>query len=74
MHQTINYSALPDGERQQKAISDIVDYLGQDKMDKINEELRKNPVTRKNFIFQLAMFVGIEGYPAEVWADHLGLK
>lgn len=72
--QTIDYSTLPDVERQQKAITDIVNYLGQDKMDQINAAVKADKtITRRNFVIQLSLFVGIDGYPSEVWADQLGL-
>lgn len=72
--QTVDYSRLPDGERQQKATNDLIAYLGLEKYQAISKDVRSQPISRQSFINQLDMFAGISGYPAEVWADDLGLK
>ena len=77
MSHTINYSTkYPDEvERKAAALKDVKNYLGAAKFKGIAKAVHLDKtVTRKSFLFQLSMFVGIEGYPAQVWADELGLE
>lgn len=75
MHYEIDYSKLPDGERQKKATDDIIAYLGLAKYRQISKLVREDAhMTRKMFIDSLSIMAGIQGYPAEVWADDLNLK
>lgn len=75
MHYTIDYSKITDPvEKQAKAIYDIKNYLGVPKFKQVCRLVHGDQtVTREGFIMSLAIFVGIEGYPAEAWADKLGL-
>lgn len=76
MHYNIDYTKEYPNEAQRKAaaMNDIKDYLGVTRYKKIVKAVvADQKITRKSFIFQLSMFVGIEGYPAEVFADELGL-
>lgn len=74
-HYNIDYDKIADEtEKRAKAMKDIKEYLGIAQFKKIVKAVHKEQaMTRKNFLIQLSMFVGIEGYPATVWADELGL-
>lgn len=75
MHYTIDYSKITDpAEKQAKAIKDIKEYLGAARFKKICKIVHaEQAMTREMFIGSLSMFVGIDHYPAEAWADELGL-
>ena len=72
------YYNNPDAEANAaKAMEDIKSYLGE--QFEVTEKLLKDDIalgglTRGGLLFSLEMFLGIEGYPAEVWADLLGVK
>lgn len=73
-HYIKSYEGLEGAAKQAKAIEDIKSYLGVPLFKKIAKAVHADQtLTRKCFIFQLSMFVGIEGYPANAWADELGL-
>lgn len=74
-HYKIDYSKIEDPvAKQAKAIQDIKDYLGIPRFMKICKIIHaEQTITRNHFIMSLSMLVGIEGYPAEAWADELGL-
>lgn len=74
-HYNVDYTTITDLEvRKAKAIQDIQKYLGgKRKFENIGYNAMLERVSRKGFIFQCAMFLGIEGYPAEAWADFLNL-
>ena len=59
--------------KRQMALKDIEDYLGKAKLKKISEQTIKDNPSRTSFIAGLEMFVGIQGFPAQAWADSLGL-
>ena len=78
MHQEINYSKIADeAVRRAKALNDIKAYLGEDTFNNVNNGAKHDRdnggLSRKFFIASLEMMAGIEGYPAEVWADDLKL-
>lgn len=75
MHYTIDYSKIENPvAKQAKAIKDIKDYIGVKRFKQICAAIHGDQsLTREWFIESLAMLVGIEGYPAEAWADELGL-
>jgi len=74
-HYTIDYSKITDPkEKRIKATQDIKDYIGAAKFLAVSRDILKDPIPRKSFIVQLSLFAGIEGYPAEAWADLLELS
>lgn len=75
MHYTIDYSKIKDPViKQAQAIQDIKEYLGAARFKKICKIVHADQTMgRKMFIDSLSMLVGIDGYPAEAWADELGL-
>lgn len=74
-HYIKDYSKITDpAEKQAKAIQDIKDYLGVKKFKHVCKLVHADQTaTRTMFVRSLSIFVGIEGYPAEAWADELGL-
>lgn len=71
-HYDVHYSGNNTPEDKTKAIKDIKSYLGAKKFEEITEAYRKDePQTFKSFCFQLAVFVGVQGYPARVWFEHI---
>lgn len=74
MHYNINYSKLPPAEAHAKALADIKDYLGACKFKAICKIVHGDQtINRESFIMSLSMFMGIEGFPAQAFADELGL-
>lgn len=76
MHYTVDYSGLSEQKKQDKAIADIIAYLGQDKFDAITVELKKYIADGAQLVhvqFQLS-FVGIQGYPVTAWYEYCGGK
>lgn len=79
MHYNIDYTEIKDpAVKQAKAIQDIKDWMGEAKFKQVHDSLlldiaEGHPPTREFFIKSLAMFAGIEGYPAEAWCDLAGL-
>lgn len=74
-HYTKDYSGFEsETAKRKQALADIKDYLGVVQFKKICLMAHKDTViSRRDFIIGLEMFQGIEGYPAEAWADELGL-
>jgi hypothetical protein len=57
-----------------RAMRDVKNYLGTSKFKEICAAVHaEQGLTRKSFIMNLGMFAGIAGFPAEVFADELGL-
>lgn len=76
-HYNIDYTKYEGHEKQQMAMQDIKSYMGTKAFDKANKVLKAEAaagrLTRESMKIQLSLFVGIEGYPAEAWANELGL-
>jgi hypothetical protein len=70
----INYSTLPVLARSGKALADIADYLGEDRMLSFEADFRqvhkRKPVSFQRFE-TLCSIAGISGYPVEVWYEYL---
>ena len=67
MHTTIDYSKLEEPAKSEKAIADIIEYLGMDRYEKVVKSIQGQP--KKDILMGLSLFVGIEGFPAQVLAD-----
>lgn len=71
-HYNIDYSELSETEKRKKAIQDIIDYVGQDKFNELNNLLvayvkEKNPTLDQ---FRMALFMfPVSGYPIEAWFE-----
>lgn len=61
--------------KRRMALIDAKEYLGSKRFNAVEKDVIENgdKITRSGFIFQLAMFAGVQGFPAEAWADSLGL-
>lgn len=69
MSYTINYSGIKDlEEKENRAIEDCKAYLGQELFDDMVEKLKGGSPVIINEAQVILGFVGIQGYPAEVFA------
>lgn len=76
MHYDISYQNKATTETRAKALSDIIDWLGEAKYQELNAVWRAeaaalgSPVPYQRFAF-LCAFAGLQGYPVTVWHDAL---
>lgn len=71
MHYEIDYNNLEEPAKSEKALKDIQDCLGgKRQFNKVTKAITGMP--KKTIIASLSLFVGIEGYPAQVLADKYG--
>ena len=70
MPTTIDYSKLEEPAKSQKAIQDIIEFVGEKRYKKIVEAITGQP--KRDIIVALSLFQGIEGFPAQVLADRYG--
>ena len=70
MHTTIDYSKLEEPAKSAKALHDTIEYLGQAEFERITKLIVDQP--KKDIIMGLSLFVGIQGFPAQVIADWYG--
>lgn len=71
-HYTRNYSGLTEQEKRSRAIADLKSYLGEDKYKHLVDIASKMPpYTKLRFEIECSMFLGIEGYPVEVFYDEI---
>ena len=72
-HYNIDYSSIKDdSNKREKAIKDIIDYVGREKFDELNKLLiayvkEKNP-SLDDFSMALFMFP-VSGYPIQAWYE-----
>ncbi len=67
---TVEYKDTHLQATKQKALADCEAYLGQDNYARITTLLRNDKTTSPTMAVQmLGMFVGLEGYPAEVMVE-----
>ena len=70
MHTTIDYSKLEEPAKSQKAIQDIIEYVGERRYKAIVKCITGQP--KRDSINGLSLFQGIQGFPAQVLADRYG--
>lgn len=67
----VNYSGLEGNAKRAKALADIVDYIGWEKFaDVHNKVLTGEKLTWAEWEMCVS-FVGIQGYPAIAWYEHI---
>lgn len=76
MGYTVKYDHITDPAlKKEKALSDVRFWLG--KQYKAMSEVIKAEVAkgmqRVDIVTNINIFLGMSGYPAEVWLDHLGV-
>lgn len=78
MHYYIDYRSLSDTDAKAKAISDIKDWLGEERYLAITKGCREaidengQPEVLTFRQWRMAMFLsGIEGYPLKVWYNEI---
>lgn len=72
-HYEISYEHLQEPEKHNKAIQDIIDYLGMDEFSRMTTLIQKEKRWRNdygNFSLCLELFVGVSGYPAVAWHNY----
>lgn len=70
MHYEVDYNGLEEPEKSEKALKDCEKYLGKAQMKKVIAAITGQP--KPSILASLSLFVGIEGYPAQVLADRYG--
>ena len=70
MHTTIDYSKLEEPAKSQKAIQDIIEFVGETRYKKVVAAITGQP--KRDIIVALSLFQGIVGFPAQVLADRYG--
>lgn len=67
MHYNIDYTGLSPQAKHNKAIADIIDYMGKARYNKATDMFSKrSPMSFEQF--QLACsFAGVQGYPVKAW-------
>lgn len=66
MHYTIKYSG--DAKKQQ-ALNDVKDYVGVDRFDDLTQRFIESQQPQATLELMIS-FTGIQGYPAQAWAEH----
>lgn len=71
-HYTLDYSKLPANVAHEKALTDLKDYLGEEKFWTLTAEFRRLPKPLPIEQFELMVsFAGITGFPVLVWYGEL---
>ena len=66
----IDYSKLEEPAKSQKAIQDIIEFVGVVEYERLVKSIMGHP--KKDILIGLFLFRGIEGFPAQVLADRYG--
>lgn len=69
MHYTTNYEGLDPIAKHDKAITDILEWMGKDRFDKATSEFRKHNLTLEQFELY-ASFAGVQGYSVKAWYNY----
>lgn len=70
-HYDTDYTNLQEPQKHERALKDIQDYLGERKYQELTTLFRETPVPFVNFANQLALFLGIQFYPADAWFNQI---
>lgn len=70
-HYDIDYSGLDPIAKHEKALQDIVDYMGRDKFDRLVESLRKGEQLTLQHFRLVMSFAGVQGYPVKALYNHI---
>ena len=74
-HYVEDYSALKGLEKVNKALDDIRSFLGEEKFNRVTNELRKDPPPDWDYFRLICSVGGITHYPVLAWYVHAwGLK
>lgn len=71
-HYTMDYSNMTPQQAYDKCISDIKDYLGEEKFEDISKQFRSEvpDMSIETFAFYLEI-CGVQGFPVLAWYDHV---
>jgi hypothetical protein len=72
-HYTRSYEGLTGQAKHDAAITDIIDYLGEERFDLITDLCREDKPTHPGLgWFMIAVSLsGVEGYPVKAWYAHI---
>ena len=71
MHYEVNYGELSPAERQEKAIADLKEFLGEERFEKLTGEFRAyGKLDLEQFAF-FCSITGVSGYPVTAWHTHV---
>jgi len=71
MHYEINYAELSPAERQEKAIADLKEFLGEERFERLTSDFRVyGKLDLEKFAF-LCSITGVSGYPVTAWHTHV---
>ena len=71
MHNTVNYTKLPQPEREKQALADVTEWLNQKQYQALTDLIRNKPdTTLEQFAFYMS-FCGVQGYPVEVFYNFI---
>lgn len=74
-HYITNYTGLAPEAREAKMITDIKEYLGEQKFNRLTRQLKMcRPLPTMGQLMMGCMVLGIEGAPIEAWARHIGIE
>lgn len=71
-----DYNSIPNEElRKRKAVDDVRFWLGKNfkAMSDVIKKESRDGMSRKMITININMFLGIQGYPVEIWLDELGV-
>lgn len=71
MHYTRDYSKLEEPEKSAEALKDIKGYLGAKTFNKVNKQFRAEPPIDLLQFEMIVSFGGVQGFPVQVWYNHL---
>jgi hypothetical protein len=66
-----DYTALEGDAKRAAALEDVVAYVGWEKFVEVSMTFVKAKANEQTMRFNLAFFVGIEGYPVRAWYELL---
>ena len=67
MHYKISYKDLPQAQADQKALRDIIDWMGIERFTEVTDEFRKMEPLDLDHFSLLVSFAGVAGYPVRAW-------
>lgn len=75
-HRDVDYTTVPEAERKNKALEDIIDWISYPEYERLTAVLTmgvySGEIKSKEYAVNcIGLFLGIEGYPAWVWIDKI---
>lgn len=71
MHYKVDYAELSPAEKQEKAIADTKDFLGEERFEMLTKNFKDyGSIEFEKFAF-LCSITGVQGFPVEAWYKHI---